>query len=83
MTSVCDEYGLFTVVPFLYISSVGGKEKFFHCDTCGFCLANSMRDTHLCRKEASKANCPICMEVQRGVEGSGGGRGWDCSGCRL
>ena len=42
---------------------VGGSENFFHCDTCGFCLTASMRETHACRLQASKNNCPVCMEV--------------------
>ena len=44
---------------------VGGKDNFFHCDRCGYCLPVSMKDTHLCRQQASRDNCPVCMEVCR------------------
>ncbi|KAL5473154.1 hypothetical protein EMCRGX_G027602 [Ephydatia muelleri] len=41
---------------------VGGKSNYFHCNKCGLCLPISMEAKHACRAEASKANCPICME---------------------
>ncbi len=42
---------------------VGGQDNFFHCDNCGFCLSLAMRDGHTCRRQMSKDNCPVCMEV--------------------
>lgn len=40
-----------------------GKENFFHCDKCGFCLALEKKENHTCRQDISKNNCPICLEV--------------------
>lgn len=40
-----------------------GKENFFHCDKCGFCLALGKRENHTCRQNISRNNCPICLEV--------------------
>ena len=51
---------------------IGGADRFFHCDNCGFCLDNSMLETHRCRQDNSKNNCPVCMEV--GVPCLHGGR---------
>ena len=64
----CMEYG-YTYVHMIYIIMydnfrVGGQEKYFHCDKCGFCLDKSMLDTHLCRQDSSNNNCPVCMEVR-------------------
>ena len=42
---------------------IGGRENFFHCDTCGLCLPVSKKESHLCRQGASRTNCPVCMEV--------------------
>ena len=44
---------------------IGGRDNFFHCDTCGLCLQLSIRETHKCVVEASRSNCPVCMEVTR------------------
>lgn len=44
---------------------IGGRDNFFHCDTCGLCLQLAIRDTHKCVVEASRSNCPVCMEVMR------------------
>lgn len=57
------------VVLILYIYQVisfraGGKENFFHCDKCGFCLSLEKRENHTCRQNISKNNCPICLEVR-------------------
>ncbi len=48
----------------LCFARMGGKEKYFHCDKCGYCLDKSMLETHLCRTNSSKDNCPVCMEVR-------------------
>ncbi len=42
-----------------------GKENFFHCDKCGFCLALEKKENHTCLENSSKNNCPICMEVSK------------------
>ena len=47
-----------------YFYRAGGKNNYFHCDKCGLCLPISMEAQHTCRADASKDNCPICMEVQ-------------------
>ena len=52
---------------------VGGKENFFHCDTCGYCLCLTVKDSHFCRRQASHDNCPVCMEVSYIHQRGGGG----------
>ena len=44
------------------MARVGGRGKFEHCGTCGLCVPTN--HPHRCVQEASKANCPICMEVR-------------------
>ncbi|XP_062504416.1 RING finger and CHY zinc finger domain-containing protein 1-like [Corticium candelabrum] len=44
------------------ICRVGGRNNFFHCYSCGLCLAKGLKGKHKCVQEASRANCPICME---------------------
>eukprot|EP00794_Sanderia_malayensis_P020110 gene20110-22081_t len=44
------------------ICRIGGKENFFHCSRCGICLATNIKDTHKCREESGKDNCPVCFE---------------------
>ena len=50
------------IFPFL-LDRIGGRENYFHCDDCGMCLPNSMQESHACRQDSSKNNCPVCMEV--------------------
>ncbi|KAL5660562.1 hypothetical protein ACJX0J_027687, partial [Zea mays] len=44
------------------ICRVGGKENFFHCQTCGSCYSTTLRDRHCCIENSMKNNCPICYE---------------------
>lgn len=44
------------------ICRIGPREKYFHCYGCGACLAAGTKDTHLCRADATKQDCPICLE---------------------
>jgi len=44
------------------ICRIGGRENFFHCQTCDMCLANNMRDNHKCIEKMSRSNCPVCLE---------------------
>jgi len=44
------------------ICRIGGRENFFHCQTCDMCLANTMRDNHKCIEKMSRSNCPVCLE---------------------
>jgi len=50
-------------IPGCGICRVGGSDNFFHCGTCGTCLAASMREGHACRASLLGANCPICFEL--------------------
>nr|GMD44512.1 E3 ubiquitin-protein ligase MIEL1-like [Ipomoea batatas] len=40
----------------------GGKENFFHCNRCGCCYSNLMKDSHICIEKAMHHNCPVCFE---------------------
>ncbi len=40
----------------------GKSEDYFHCDTCGQCLNILIRDEHTCLPDASKTDCPICLD---------------------
>ncbi|XP_040962549.1 E3 ubiquitin-protein ligase RZFP34 isoform X2 [Gossypium hirsutum] len=40
----------------------GGKENFFHCNKCGCCYSNLMREVHRCIEKAMHHDCPICFE---------------------
>lgn len=44
------------------ICRVGGRENFFHCDVCNICISTAIRDSHKCLIDASKTNCPVCLE---------------------
>jgi len=41
---------------------VGGRDKFFHCDTCGCCYAVELRNNHRCIQGSMHQNCPVCQE---------------------
>lgn len=41
---------------------MGGREHFFHCNTCGCCYAKSMRQEHKCVADSMRQNCPVCFE---------------------
>ncbi|XP_066350151.1 uncharacterized protein [Miscanthus floridulus] len=34
----------------------------FHCDKCGCCYNNVMKDSHCCVKRAMHPNCTVCFE---------------------
>ncbi|XP_066362743.1 uncharacterized protein [Miscanthus floridulus] len=34
----------------------------FHCDKCGCCYNNVMKDSHCYVKRAMHPNCPVCFE---------------------
>ncbi|XP_066337838.1 uncharacterized protein [Miscanthus floridulus] len=34
----------------------------FHCDKCGCCYNNVMKDSHCCVKRAMYPNCPVCFK---------------------
>jgi RING finger/CHY zinc finger protein 1 len=42
---------------------VGGRDNFFHCDTCGACYAIELRNNHVCVPNSMQRDCPICYEV--------------------
>ena len=42
---------------------IGGRDNFFHCETCGLCLQICLKEAHKCVQQASRSNCPVCMEV--------------------
>ncbi|GAB6032722.1 RING finger and CHY zinc finger domain-containing protein 1 [Chamberlinius hualienensis] len=44
------------------ICRIGGKANFFHCQKCGLCIGNDSKDKHKCVENASRSNCPICLE---------------------
>lgn len=44
------------------ICRIGPSANYFHCEVCACCLAISQRDSHKCRADATKQNCPICLE---------------------
>jgi len=41
---------------------VGGAEHFIHCARCGYCISVRLEPTHKCVLNASKNDCPICLE---------------------
>ncbi|KAJ1695224.1 hypothetical protein LUZ63_011922 [Rhynchospora breviuscula] len=49
----------FTVMT---VASAGGRENYFHCQKCGSCYVNDLRDRHLCVENSMKHQCPICCE---------------------
>lgn len=44
------------------VCRVGGQENFFHCLRCDMCYPNSIKRSHVCIEQSSRADCPICME---------------------
>jgi RING finger/CHY zinc finger protein 1 len=38
------------------------KDDYFHCDKCGGCIVNNLKDTHKCLVDALKSDCCICLE---------------------
>ncbi|KAL0278919.1 UNVERIFIED_CONTAM: hypothetical protein PYX00_000595 [Menopon gallinae] len=44
------------------ICRIGGRENFFHCKICNLCLPMDIRGTHKCIENASRSDCPICLE---------------------
>ncbi|KAG1678339.1 RING finger and CHY zinc finger domain-containing protein 1 [Nymphon striatum] len=44
------------------ICRIGGRENFFHCETCDMCLSSELKAKHKCLENASKNNCPVCLE---------------------
>ncbi len=47
----------------MFYCRIGGRDNFIHCDICGLCLLLSLKETHKCVQEASRSNCPVCMDV--------------------
>ncbi|XP_013398603.1 RING finger and CHY zinc finger domain-containing protein 1 isoform X1 [Lingula anatina] len=45
------------------ICRVGGRDNFFHCLKCDMCLHVGLRESHKCVENASKSNCPVCLEL--------------------
>ncbi|KAJ9549679.1 hypothetical protein OSB04_022222 [Centaurea solstitialis] len=41
---------------------IGGQENFFHCDKCGCCYSNLLRESHPCIERAMHHDCPVCLE---------------------
>ena len=41
---------------------VGGRDRFFHCHTCGCCYAVELRNNHRCIQGSMHQNCPVCQE---------------------
>ena len=41
---------------------LGGRDNFFHCDTCGACYSNDLKDNHVCIKGKLKQSCVICLD---------------------
>jgi RING finger/CHY zinc finger protein 1 len=48
--------------PGCRVCRVGGEANRFHCDRCDMCLPNKFLDAHNCVENASKVNCPVCLE---------------------
>ncbi|KAH0822297.1 hypothetical protein GEV33_000494 [Tenebrio molitor] len=41
---------------------IGGANNYFHCRKCNTCLALRLIDNHKCVENASRTNCPVCVE---------------------
>jgi len=50
--------------PFLLHNDIltGGRDNFFHCDTCGACYSTELRNNHVCVPNSMQQDCPICCE---------------------
>ena len=44
------------------ICRIGGRDNFFHCDNCNSCIANSLKDNHICIKNSFHNKCPVCFD---------------------
>ena len=44
------------------ICRVGGRENFWHCDTCQACFHKDVREGHVCVERSLHSNCPVCFE---------------------
>ncbi|CAD7698853.1 unnamed protein product, partial [Ostreobium quekettii] len=44
------------------ICRVGGRENFFHCDTCNCCYTKDIQGSHVCVQNSMHRNCPVCYE---------------------
>nr|DAD44728.1 TPA_asm: hypothetical protein HUJ06_002958 [Nelumbo nucifera] len=44
------------------ICRIGGREKFFHCYTCGCCYSILLKNSHPCVEGAMHHDCPVCFE---------------------
>jgi len=44
------------------ICRVGGRDNFRHCDKCCMCLPIDSFNTHICKTDMYKNNCPVCQE---------------------
>ncbi|TVU30482.1 hypothetical protein EJB05_22109, partial [Eragrostis curvula] len=51
-----------TVTDVAYAGKTGGADNFFHCDICGCCYSNVLKDSHRCVERAMHHNCPVCFE---------------------
>lgn len=38
----------------------GPEKSLYHCDVCEVCLFASEKETHICKREGTKTNCPVC-----------------------
>ena len=47
------------------ICRVGKQEQYWHCNNCAICLPLTVRDTHLCRAQKYKTNCPVGLTRAR------------------
>ncbi len=41
------------------ICRVGGRDRFFHCSTCGCCYDKELQDNHVCVENSMRQNCPV------------------------
>jgi RING finger/CHY zinc finger protein 1 len=71
----CDECGF---------CRVGGGENFRHCRGCGMCIDARLYDSHSCRADKYRGNCPVCQEYLFSSRGAshempcGHAIHWDC-----
>ena len=48
--------------PCVCVCRIGGRDNYFHCDTCGSCYSLALKGNHQCVERAMHQNCPICFE---------------------
>merc|ERR1712039_273554 len=41
---------------------MGGRDNYFHCDTCGSCYPKEIQGSHTCVENAMHQNCPVCLQ---------------------